>query len=250
MAGCIGDSCGGDGTIRNERVLTHQLVSPFFTGPLRSPLRIQNTFANECFMDELAAAAKADPVQFRLQHLRDPRLIAVLQAAAKAANWQTRPSGQGKGTGRGVACVNYEGGNGYAAVVADVEVNAQTGEIRPKHFFVAIDAGAVSNPDGLRNQAEGGVLQGMSRALVEEVKWDSSHITSTDWVSYPVLYLGYEMPAVDIVIVEPPEAPATGAGETAITIAAPAIANAVFDATGARLRQVPFTPDRVKAALI
>ncbi|HVV44776.1 MAG TPA: molybdopterin cofactor-binding domain-containing protein [Bryobacteraceae bacterium] len=249
MAGCIGDVCAGDGAIRHERVLTHQIVSPFFTGPLRSPLRIQNTFANECFMDELAAAAKADPVEFRLKHLKDPRLIAVLQSAAKAANWQTRPAGQGKGTGRGVACVNYEGGNGYAAMVADVEVNRQTGEIRPKRFVVAIDAGAVSNPDGLRNQAEGGVLQGMSRALVEEVKWDSRHITSTDWVSYPVLYLGYEMPEVEVVIVEPPEAPATGAGETAITIAAPAIANAVFDATGARLRQVPFTPERLKPLL-
>jgi CO/xanthine dehydrogenase Mo-binding subunit len=243
MAGCIGDACAGDGTVRSERVLTHQIVSPFFTGPLRSPLRIQNTFANECFLDELAAAAKADPVEFRLKHLRDPRLIAVLQAAVKAA-------GQRHGTGRGVACVNYEGGNGYAAMVADVDVNTQTGEIRPKRFVVAIDAGAVSNPDGLRNQAEGGVLQGMSRALVEEVKWDSRHITSTDWVSYPVLYLGYEMPEVEVVIVEPPDAPATGAGETAITIAAPAIANAVFNATGARLRQVPFTPDRVKAALI
>jgi nicotinate dehydrogenase subunit B len=242
MAGCIGDACAGDGTIRNERVLTHQIVSPFFTGPLRSPLRIQNTFANECFMDELAAAAKADPVEFRLKHLKDPRLIAVLQAAVKAA-------GPKQGTGRGVACVNYEGGNGYAAIIADVDVNAQSGEIRPKRFVVAIDAGAVSNPDGLRNQAEGGVLQGMSRALVEEVKWDSRHITSTDWVSYPVLYLGYEMPEVEVVIVEPPEAPATGAGETAITIAAPAIANAVFNATGARLRQVPFTPERVKAAL-
>lgn len=249
MAGCIGDACAGDGTIRNERVLTHQIVSPFFTGPLRSPLRIQNTFANECFMDELAAAAKADPIEFRLKHLKDPRLIAVLQAAAKAANWQTRAAGQRKGSGRGVACVNYEGGNGYAAMVADVDVNAQTGEIRPKRFVVAIDAGAVSNPDGLRNQAEGGVLQGMSRALIEEVKWDSRHITSTDWVSYPVLYLGYEMPEVEVVIVEPPEAPATGAGETAITIAAPAIANAVFDATGARLRQVPFTPDRLKSLL-
>ncbi|HEY4088409.1 MAG TPA: molybdopterin cofactor-binding domain-containing protein, partial [Bryobacteraceae bacterium] len=156
MAGCIGDICAGDGTILNERVLTHQIVSPFFTGPLRSPLRIQNTFANECFMDELAAAGKADPVDFRLKHLKDPRLIAVLKAAVKG-------SGPKQGTGRGVACVNYEGGNGYAAMVADVDVNTQTGEIRPKRFVVAIDAGAVSNPDGLRNQAEGGVLQGMSR---------------------------------------------------------------------------------------
>ncbi len=245
LAGCIGDTCGGGGTVRNERVLTHQVLSPFFTGPLRSPLRIQNAFANECFMDELAASVKADPVEFRLRHLKDPRVIAVLQAAAKAAHWGTRSNG----TGRGVACVNYEGGNGYAAMIADVEVNRDTGEIRPRRFVVAIDCGAVSNPDGLRNQTEGGVLQGMSRALIEEVKWDSRHITSTDWVSYPALYLDYEMPEVEVVIVEPPDVPATGAGETAITIVAPAIANAVFDATGARLRQVPLTRERVRAAL-
>jgi CO/xanthine dehydrogenase Mo-binding subunit len=256
MAGCIGDTCGGDGTIRSERVLTHRILSPFFTGPLRSPLRIQNTFANECFMDELAAAAKADPVEFRLKHLQDPRLIAVVQAAAKAANWEARPSSAVKGTsaangtGRGIACVNYEGGNGYAAMVAEVEVDRGTGEIRPRRFVIAIDCGAVSNPDGLRNQTEGGLLQGMSRALVEEVKWDSRHITSTDWVRYPVLYLNYETPEIETVIVEPPDAPATGAGETAITVVAPAIANAFFDATGGRLRQVPFTPERVKAALV
>jgi CO/xanthine dehydrogenase Mo-binding subunit len=248
MAGCIGETCGGGGTVRSERVLTHQVLSPFFTGPLRSPLRIQNTFANECFMDELAASVKADPVEFRLKHLKDPRVIAVLQAAAKAANWGRR--GTGRGIGRGVACVNYEGGNGYAAIVADVEVNRETGEIRPRRFVVAIDCGAVSNPDGLRNQTEGGILQGMSRALIEEVKWDSRHIVSTDWVSYPALYLDYETPEIETVIVEPPDAPATGAGETAITIVAPAIANAVFDATGARLRQVPLTRERVKAALV
>jgi len=249
MAGCIGDTCGGGGTVHNERVLTHQALSPVFTGPLRSPLRIQNTFANECFMDELAASVKADPVEFRLRHLKDPRVIAVLKAAAKAANWGAPSSARANGTGRGVACVNYEGGNGYAAMIADVEVNRETGEIRPQRFVVAIDCGAVSNPDGLRNQTEGGVLQGMSRALIEEVKWDSRHITSTDWVSYPALYLDYEMPEVEVVIVEPPDAPATGAGETAITIVGPAIANAVFDATGARLRQVPLTRERVRAAL-
>ncbi|HVW08539.1 MAG TPA: molybdopterin cofactor-binding domain-containing protein [Bryobacteraceae bacterium] len=231
-----------DGNVSTGRVLTHQVLSPFFTGPLRSPLRIQNTFANECFMDELAAAAKADPVTFRLKHLTDARLIAVLEAAVKAAGPKNRP-------GRGIACVNYEGGNGYAAMVAEVEVNRTTGEIHPRRFVIAIDAGAVSNPDGLRNQTEGGLLQGMSRALIEEVTWDSRHITSTDWITYPALYLNYETPEVEVVIVEPPNAPATGAGETAITIVAPAIANAVFDATGARLRRVPFTPARVKAAL-
>jgi CO/xanthine dehydrogenase Mo-binding subunit len=250
LAGCVGGICGGGGTVRSERVLTHQVLSPFFTGPLRSPLRIQNTFANECFMDELAASANADPVAFRLKHLKDPRLIAVVEAASKAANWNAMSTvTRATGTGRGIACVNYEGGNGYAAIVAEVEVQRDTGEIRPKRFVVAIDCGIVSNPDGLRNQTEGGILQGMSRALIEEVKWDSRHITSTDWVSYPVLYLDYPTPEIEVIIVEPPGAPPTGAGETAITIVAPAIANAVFDATGARLRQVPLTSERVKAAL-
>jgi CO/xanthine dehydrogenase Mo-binding subunit len=173
----------------------------------------------------------------------------VVQAAAKTANWEPRAAPRANGAGRGIACVNYEGGNGYAAVVAEVEVNRDTGEVRPKRFVVAIDAGAVSNPDGLRNQTEGGILQGMSRTLVEEVTWDSKRITSTDWVTYPALYLDYPVPEVETVIVEPPDAPATGAGETAITVVAPAIANAVFDATGVRLRQVPFVPARVKAAL-
>ena len=249
LAGCVEGTCGGGGTVRSERVLTHQVESPFFTGPLRSPLRIQNTFANECFMDELAAEAKADPVEFRLRHLDDPRLIAVVRAAAKAGNWETRSSIRGNGSGRGFACVNYEGGNGYAAIVADVEVNRETCEVRPRRFVVAIDCGAVSNPDGLRNQTEGGVLQGMSRALVEEVTWDERRITSVDWATYRSLYMDYAMPDVNTVIVEPADAPATGAGETSITVVAPAVANAVFDATGVRLREVPFTPARVKAAL-
>ncbi len=146
-------------------------------------------------------------------------------------------------------CVNYEGGNGYPAIVADVDVNYGAGEIRPKRFLVAIDCGAVSNPDGLRNQTEGGVLQGMSRTLIEEVRWDSRRITSTDWIPYPALYLDYATPDVETIIVEGPDTPATGAGETAITVLAQATANPVFDATGARRRQAPFTPERVKATL-
>lgn len=249
LAGCIGTACEGGGAVRSERVLVHQVQSPFFTGPLRSPVRIQNTFANECFMDELAAEAKVDPVEFRLRHLQDARLISVVRAAAKAANWEPRDSIRANGSGRGIACVNYEGGNGYAAIVADVDVNRDTGEVRPKRFLIAIDCGAVSNPDGLRNQTEGGVLQGMSRALIEEVTWDERRITSVDWATYPSLYMDYPMPEVDTVIVEPPGAPATGAGETAITVVASAIANAVYDAAAVRLRQAPFTPARVKAAM-
>ena len=255
FAGCVAGGCGGDGTIRSERALTHTVRSPFFTGPLRSPLRIQNTFANECFMDELCAHSKADPVAFRLQHLQNSRVIGVLKAAANAANWQARSSPKPDisrtetGSGRGIACVAYEGDNGYAALVAEVDVNLQTGIVRPMRFVIALDCGPISNPDGLRNQNEGGILQGMSRALVEEVTWDNRRVTSVDWETYKSLYLDYEMPTVETVFVTPADVPATGAGETAITVTPAAIGNAIFDATGVRLRELPFTPQRVKAAL-
>jgi CO/xanthine dehydrogenase Mo-binding subunit len=256
FAGCVGGSCQGDGTIRSERTLTHTVRSPFFTGPLRSPLRIQNTFANECFMDELCAHAKADPLAFRLQHLQNSRVIGVLKAAANAANWQARPSPRPDNprsetvSGRGIACVAYEGNNGYAALVAEVEVDLKTGTVRPKRFVTALDCGPISNPDSLRNQTEGGILQGMSRALLEEVTWDKKRITSVDWETYNSLHLDYEMPTVETVFVTPTDVPATGAGETAITVTPAAIGNAIFDATGARLRDLPFTPSRVKAALL
>jgi nicotinate dehydrogenase subunit B len=256
FAGCIGGTCGGGGNIRSERAVTHTVRSPFFTGPLRSPLRIQNTFANECFMDELCAHAKADPVAFRLQHLRDSRTIGVLKAAANAAKWQPRSLSKADtahskaASGRGIACVAYEGGNGFAALVADVDVDLATGTVRPRRFVVALDCGPISNPDGLRNQIEGGVLQGMSRSLVEEVTWDNKRVTSIDWETYNSLHLDYEMPVVECVFVTPPDVPATGAGETAITVTPAAIGNAIFDATGVRLRDLPFTPARVKAALI
>lgn len=255
FAGCIQGSCDGNGTIRSERTLTHTVRSPFFTGPLRSPLRIQHTFANECFMDELCVKAGADPVAFRLQHLKNERLIAVVKAAATAAGWQARPSSARAAsaadiaTGRGIACVDYEGGNGYAALVAEVAVNLESGLVHPTRFVVAVDCGPVSNPDGLINQTEGGLLQGMSRALVEEVTWNSRRITSVDWATYRTLYLDYAIPKIETVIMNMPGVPALGAGETGITVAPAAIGNAVFDATGARLRSVPFTPERVRAAL-
>ncbi len=255
VAGCVSGKCGGAGSIRSERVLTHAVKSPFFTGPLRSPLRLQNTFAHECFMDEISAHVKADPVAYRLQHLSEPRIIDVVKAAAKAANWDTRPSPKrdkahtGTVIGRGIACVAYEGNNGYAALVAEVEVNQTTGAVRPKRFFIAHDCGPISNPDGLRNQIEGGILQGMSRALGEEITWDNRKVTSTDWETYNTLSLGIELPIIDIVFIERPAAQATGAGETAITLVAAAVGNAIFDATGGRIRQVPFTSERVKRAL-
>ena len=247
----------GTGTVASQQVLTHTIASPFFTGPLRSPDRLQNTFANESFMDELAATVKVDPLQYRLRHLSDPRLIAVLNAAAKAANWDMRPSPNsgnariGVVTGRGIACVLYEGNNGYCAMVAEVSVDQGTGIITVTRIVTSQDSGPVSNPDGLRNQMEGGALQGVSRTLYEEVKWsaDTGAITSVDWKTYPVFQFGVTVPVIETVLVNPLNVPQTGAGECTITITPAAIGNAVFDATGARLRQVPFTPERVLAAL-
>jgi nicotinate dehydrogenase subunit B len=255
LAGCVSGKCGGAGNVRSERVLAHTVKSPFFTGPLRSPLRLQNTFAHECFMDELAARAKADPVAFRLQHLRETRMIDVVKAAAQAAKWEPRPfpySGSSPAdvvTGRGIACVAYEGDNGYVALVAEAEVDRSTGGIQVRRFFVAADCGPISNPAGLRNQVEGGTLQGMSRALGEEVTWDEHQITSTSWATYHSLPLGIKVPAIETVLINRPGGKAMGAGELSITAVAAAIGNAVFDATGARLREVPFSPARVKAAL-
>jgi nicotinate dehydrogenase subunit B len=255
VAGCISRKCGGAGTVRSERVLSHTVPSPFFTGPLRAPLRIQNTFAHECFMDELSAGVKADPVAFRLQHLRDPRLMDVLKSAAEAARWEKRSSPNqnrartGTVSGRGVACVVYGGDNGYTAAIAEVSLDLANGRVQPRRFIVALDCGPISNPDGLRNQTEGGILQGMSRALVEEVTWDAKRVTSTDWETYNSYYLGFELPTIDIVFINRPGVPATGAGETAITVVAAAIGNAIFDAAGIRLREVPFTAERVRAAL-
>ncbi|MGH9374512.1 MAG: molybdopterin cofactor-binding domain-containing protein, partial [Vicinamibacterales bacterium] len=190
VSGRVGRNADGTGIVASERVLTHTVQSPFFTGPLRSPSRLQNTFAHECFIDEVAAKVKADPVAYRLRHLRDPRLKEVVSAAAKAANWDARPSPKQNGlrtgvaTGRGMACVLYEGDNGYVAMVAEVEVDPSTGRVAATRLVVAQDCGPVSNPDGMRNQLEGGALQGLSRALGEEVTWDDQKVTSIDWRTY------------------------------------------------------------------
>jgi nicotinate dehydrogenase subunit B len=256
VVGHVAGADHGAGTIKSERALLHNVVSPFWTGPLRSPQRLQNTFAHESFMDELAARAKADPVEFRLRHLSEPRMVDVVKAAAKAANWDSRTSPKprassvsGIASGRGIACVAYEGDNGFSAMVAEVEVELATGKVTVKRLVVSIDAGPISNPDGLRNQSEGGALQGLSRALGEEVTWDRTKITSVDWRTYRPVYLGGDVPAIETVLINRPDAPANGAGETAITIVAGAIGNAIFDATGARIREVPFTAARVQAAL-
>jgi CO/xanthine dehydrogenase Mo-binding subunit len=255
VTGCVGARCGGTGTVASQRVLSHNIRSPFFTGPLRSPERLQNTFAHESFMDEIAASLKMDPVDYRLRHLADSRLARVVQEAAKLAKWEKRTSPRsgiartGTVSGRGISCVLYEGNNGYCAVVAEVDVNQGNGAIVVRNLYIANDCGPISNPDGLNNQLEGGAIQGISRALLEEVTWDDEKVTSVDWKTYRPLYLDAEVPVIRTQLINA-EGRAMGAGETAVTVVPAAIANAVFDATGARLRQIPFTPERVKAALL
>jgi len=252
------------GLVRSERVVTHSARSPFFTGPLRSPARLQNSFVHESFIDEVAAAVGADPVEYRLRHLNDipateeisgTRLKDVIRGAAQAANWETRSSPKpgnprtGIVTGRGIAACLYEGDNGYCAVVAEVEVNQDTGQVVCTRFVNSHDCGPISNPDGLQNQMQGGIYQGMSRALAEEVTWDDEKITSIDWITYPVLTFGTRTPEIVNVLINRHDVEAMGAGETTITVVAAAIGNAIFDAIGVRIRQLPMTPARVLSAL-
>ena len=255
VAGRVGDKGGGAGTVASERVLSHRVESPFFNGPLRAPEQLQNTFAHESFIEEIAAHVKADPVAYRLRHLSDQRLIDVVQAAAKTYGWEARPSPRpgnrrtGTAAGRGFACVARDGGNGWVAMAADVDVNQDNGQVVVKRLVIACDAGPISNPDGIRNQLEGAALHGVSRTLAEEVTWDDQKVTAVDWQTYRTLSVGTAVPVIQTVLMDRPDVPATGAGETAITGVAAAVGNAIFDATGVRLRQVPFTPERVKAAL-
>jgi len=246
----------GSGTIASQRVLNRVAFGPLWTAWLRSPHRLQNTFAHESFMDEIAASLNADPIQYRLRHIADPRLINVVNVVTQKANWDTRPSPKlltpfGRpGTGRGFSLVLHSGNNGYTAMVAEVMVDVQTGIIRVMRVTSSMDTGPVINPDGLTNQIEGQVIQGISRTLYEEVQFDraAGSITSKDWRSYAVLKFGDAIPEIVTVLINNLNAPFTGAGETTITIVAAAIGNAIFDATGVRMRQIPFTPKAFLAA--
>jgi nicotinate dehydrogenase subunit B len=240
-------------TFPNAHAVCHRLEStPFRPSWIRTPGRMQNTYANEAFMDELAAAARVDPVEFRLRHLADARGVEVLKAAVKRAGWQPRPSPKRSSgpvaTGRGVTYVKYENARTYVAAVAEVEVDRRSGAIVCKRFVVAHDCGLVINPDGVRAQLEGNVVQTVSRTLTEELKWDRSRVTSVDWRSYPILTFP-EVPLIEIELLDRPGEPPWGAGEPAAAVVPSAISNAVFDAVGVRLRTVPYTPDRVKAAI-
>ena len=260
--------------VPNRRMAT-QVVSlpliwetPLRTGNLRDPNGPQSTFASESFIDELAAAAKADPYEFRLKLLtaetkddsafRRARSIAVLKAAAKAYGWDSRPSPKPRDTGniltgRGIAYAFR--GSTIVAEIAEVEVNRQTGHVWAKRLVCAHDCGLVVNPESLRHAVECGMLHSLSRAIHEEVRFDTEKVTSVDWNSHPTLTHADTPASIEVVLVngDPnpnrPDLPPYGAGETSCKPMLAAIGNAIHDATGVRLRRVPFRDARVLAAL-
>ena len=226
--------------------------SPLRSAHLRDPVGPQIHFASESFMDEVAAALNVDPIEFRLRHVKDARDVAVIKAAAEKAAWQSRPSPRkdqtgSKVSGRGIAYAQRNGTR--CAVIAEVDIDRASGKIWARKFTVAHDCGQIINPDGLRHTIEGNVVQGISRTLWEEVKFDANNVTSVDWMTYPILDITETPEAIEVALVNHPELPPTGAGEPSIRPVAAAIANAIFDATGVRIRRVPFSPDRVKQAL-
>lgn len=251
---------GGDHCARtlyhfpNERVAVRWLPD----GPLRpSAMRglgaVANTFANESFFDELASLAGLDPVEFRIAHLSDERAIAVLQEVRKTSDWSSRRANASKADapvreGVGVAFAELEPGGAYVASVCCVEVDVHSGETRVTRVFVAHDCGLIVNPDGLRNQIQGCVIQTLSRSLKEEFRFNRKEMLTLDWASYPILRFS-ELPSeVSISLVNRVDRPPLGAGEPATLTIAPAVGNAIFHATGVRLRKTPFTAEAFKTA--
>jgi CO/xanthine dehydrogenase Mo-binding subunit len=241
-------------TVPNIKAVAHWLAeTPFKPSWIRTPGRMQNTFGNECFLDECAAVAGVDPIEYRRRNLKDARGLELIDRLVKLSVWTPRgkPGGNVNGDlayGRGVSYTKYELVRTYVGVVADVEVNRKTGKVRVTKFYVAHDCGQIINPDGLRNQLEGNVVQTVSRTLIEDLKFSRSTVTSLDWVSYPILTFP-DVPAVAIDLIDRPTERPWGAGEPTAAVVPSAIANAIYDATGARVRSVPFMPDKVLAAL-
>jgi CO/xanthine dehydrogenase Mo-binding subunit len=224
------------------------------TSHLRAPQGPQVHFASESFIEELAAAQGTDAAEFRLKHLTNEREIAVVKAAVERSGWQSRPGpnpNPGTGevvTGRGMG---LESGYGsYVAVVVEAEVNKTTGRVWPRRITVAHDNGFTFNPAGLKNTIEGCVLQGTSRALWEEVAFDRNKVNSIDWFSYPILEATEAPEEINLALIDRPNEAPGGAGEPALVPLMAAIGNAIFDATGVRIRRVPFRPDAVKEALV
>jgi len=227
------------------RIVKHLVDDlPLRVSTMRALGAYANIFALESFIDELAAAEGSDALNFRLAHLSDPRARDVLEAAAAAANWQGGPVTPGRG--QGLAFARYKNQKCYAAVAMDVAVD-DAGNIKLERATIAADAGQIVDRQGLGNQLEGGLIQSASWTLKEQVTWDSGGITSRDWESYPIIKFD-EVPEIETVLIDRPDQPFLGAGEATQGPTAAAIANAVYNAVGIRLRQIPFTPENVRKA--
>jgi CO/xanthine dehydrogenase Mo-binding subunit len=227
--------------------------SPLRLSNLRAPGKVANCMAVEGFVDEMAAAIGMDPMALRLQSLSNPRGLAVLTKAAAMLDWKSRPSPAPQmigniAIGRGIAYVHYKHNETFVAMGMEVAVDRPSGRVKVLRVTCAHDCGLMINPDGVKAQVEGCIIQTLSRALFEEVSFDRAKVTSVDWASYPIMKMP-DVPKLEIELIDRPTEPPLGAGEAATAPVAAALANAIFDATGARMRVVPFTPERVKAAM-
>jgi len=232
----------------NARVVHHFIPTmPLRVSALRSLGAYMNVFSIESFMDELAKTAAADPVDFRLRHLEDPRARAVVTTAAERFGWAAYRRQQGRG--RGFAFARYKNLAAYTAVACEAEVDRESGRLRLMRAVAAVDSGEAVNPDGIRNQIEGGIIQSLSWTLYEAVTFDTMRITSTDWGTYPILRFASVPDSIEVNVISRPGAPFLGTGEAAQGPTAAALANALADATGVRIRELPFTSARVKAAI-
>ncbi|MFM9888750.1 MAG: molybdopterin cofactor-binding domain-containing protein [Burkholderiales bacterium] len=227
-------------------------ASPLRSAHLRAPQEFQTRFAQDAFIDEVAAAVGMDPVAFRLKHLTDPREIAVIKAAAEKAGWGPDDAKPRKASGnilRGRGISMMSGYGTFAAVIADIEINRQTGRIWAKRVTVAHDCGLIINPGSLKLVIEANIMQGLSRALFEEVHFDQRRVTSTDWANYPIADIRDAPEAIDVVLIDRKDLPSGGAGEPSLIAVPAAVANAIYNATGQRVRRFPFVASRVKKLL-
>jgi nicotinate dehydrogenase subunit B len=244
----------------NLRVVTHDMPPIMRASWLRGVSALPNTFAHESYIDELASEAGVDPIEYRLRYLKDPRAVDLVNAVAERADWKPRPMRQEKENegdiahGRGFAYALYVHsqfpgyGAAWSAWIADVAVNTTTGDVSVTRVIAGQDSGLMINPDGVRHQIEGNVIQSTSRALMEEVSFSGASITSREWGAYPIITFP-DLPKIDVLMLPRNDQPPLGVGESASVPSAAAIANAIYDATGVRFREPPFTPERILAGL-
>jgi nicotinate dehydrogenase subunit B len=244
----------------NLRVVAHDMPPIMRAAWLRGVSALPNTFAHESYIDELASEAGVDPIEYRLRYLKDPRAVDLVKAVAERGDWQPRPVRQEKyndsdiAHGRGFAYALYVHskfpgyGAAWSAWIADVEVNTATGDVSVTRVIAGQDSGLMINPDGVRHQIEGNVIQSTSRALMEEVSFSGASVTSREWGAYPIIKFP-DLPKIDVLMLPRNDQPPLGVGESASVPSAAAIANAIYDATGVRFREPPFTPERILAGL-